>query len=178
MEGDHTTSAALVYVVAVIVAAAVGGRTSGLIAAVLSFLGLNFFFTQPVHTFRVNRVEDVVALFVFLGTAVFVAAILSIAIEQQARAKRQEAEARLLQELGSQLLAGTGFAEVVRFFVDEAVGVLGAASCEVELTTTSGVVSASSGVRQESETAIVGRFGARRRARRRADQIGLPARVR
>lgn len=157
--GDgHTTSAALLYVVAVIVAATFAGRGAGLMTAILSFLGLNFFFTEPLHTFRVNRVEDVVALFVFLGAAVFVAAILSIAIEQRGRARRQEAEAVSLQELGSRLLAGDELGEVVGAFTHQAVAVLGAAGCAVELSTNVGPITATSGTSQNGDetTSVVG----------------------
>ena len=143
---DHTTSAALIYVVAVMLAAALVGRGAGLVAAILSFLGLNYFFTEPLHTLRVNDAEDLVALFVFLGAAVFVAGILSVAIEQRARARRHEAEARLLQETGSRLLGGHSIAEVSASFAGEVVTALGADSCTVELSTTDGPVSATAGI--------------------------------
>jgi two-component system sensor histidine kinase KdpD len=146
-EGVSTTTAALAYVVAVMLASALGDRAAGLVAAVLSFLGLNFFFTQPLHTFRVARVEDIVALLVFLGTALFVAAILSIAIEQRARAQLQEAEARLLHQLGNRLLAGRPIDEVVDSFAHDAMKLLGALGCEVQLAMSEGPVAATAGPR-------------------------------
>ena len=144
-EGVSTTTAALAYVVAVMLASALGGRAAGLVAAVLSFLGLNFFFTQPLHTFRVGRIEDVVALLVFLGTALFVAAILSVVIEQRTTAQLQEAEARLLHQLGNRLLAGRPIEEVVDSFADDAIKLLGARGCEVQLATSEGPVVATAG---------------------------------
>jgi two-component system sensor histidine kinase KdpD len=101
----------------------------------LSFLGLNFFFTEPLHTLRVESADDLVALFVFLGAALFVAAIMSVAIEQRARARRQEADARLLQELGNRLLAGGSVKDVVTSFTEDVVKLLGVEGCEVRLTT-------------------------------------------
>jgi two-component system sensor histidine kinase KdpD len=48
-------SAVSIYILAVVAATAVGGLWTGLASAVLSFLGLNFFFTPPQHTFRVSK---------------------------------------------------------------------------------------------------------------------------
>src|SRR2546425_294923 len=61
-----------IYLLAVVAAAALGGVWGGLGAALLAFLGLNFFFTAPRHTFRVERLEDLVALVVFLVGATIV----------------------------------------------------------------------------------------------------------
>src|ERR1043165_9640583 len=57
---------ATIYLLAVVIAAAVGGTRSGLVASAIGFLGLNFFFTAPRHTFRVGKSEDLVALIAFL----------------------------------------------------------------------------------------------------------------
>jgi two-component system sensor histidine kinase KdpD len=152
-----TTTAALVYVVAVMLAAALGGRVAGLVAAGLSFLGLNFFFTHPLHTFRVARIEDVVALLVFLSAALFVATLLSIVIEQRIGAQQQEAQARLLHQLGNRLLAGRPIEEVVETFAHDAMGLLGASGCEVRLDTTEGPVVATAGSLESAgaQTSIV-----------------------
>jgi two-component system sensor histidine kinase KdpD len=150
--GVSTTTAALAYVVAVMLASALGGRLAGVVAAGLSFLGLNFFFTQPLHTFRVARIEDVVALLVFLGAALFVAAILSIVIEQRARAQLQEAEARLLHQLGNRLLAGRPIDEVVGSFAHDTMKLLGARGCEVRLAASEGPVVATAGDPPDSRT--------------------------
>src|SRR5438105_2303808 len=60
------TTAAVLFILGVVAAAGWGGVWSGLAAAVASFVGLNYFFTPPVHTFRVQRVDDLVALAVFV----------------------------------------------------------------------------------------------------------------
>ena len=43
-----------IFLLGVVVAAALAGIRSGLAASVLSFLSLNYFFTEPLHTFRVT----------------------------------------------------------------------------------------------------------------------------
>ena len=60
--GRNSTAAASLYFLGVVAAAVYGGLAAGIVAAVASSLGLNYFFTEPVHTFRVIREEDIVAL--------------------------------------------------------------------------------------------------------------------
>ncbi|HEX6261983.1 MAG TPA: DUF4118 domain-containing protein, partial [Actinomycetota bacterium] len=94
-----TATAARAYVLSVTAASALGGLRTGLAASVLSFLALNFFFTPPFHTLTVGRVEDVVALAVFLIVSGIVGTLLSRAVSQRARAERREREARLLHRV-------------------------------------------------------------------------------
>src|SRR5918996_66814 len=55
-------TAALLYVLAVALAAGIGGALAGVAASILSFFAVNFFFTPPLHTIVVNTLGDVVAL--------------------------------------------------------------------------------------------------------------------
>ena len=131
--GVSTTSAALAYVVAVMIAAAFGGIAAGLLASVLSFLGLNFFFTPPTHTFRVDKLEDLVALGVFVAVSGFVATLLSAVLRQRARAERREQEARLLHHFGNRLLAGRPVDDVLREFAESVVRLFSLVRCEVRI---------------------------------------------
>ncbi|HZK51541.1 MAG TPA: DUF4118 domain-containing protein, partial [Actinomycetota bacterium] len=97
---------AVLYVMAVVIAARLGGALSGIAASLFSFLSLNFFFTPPLHTFAVAAPEDLVALFVFLVTSVIVGVLLSSAVEAKSRAEKRELEARLLNRLATRLLSG------------------------------------------------------------------------
>jgi two-component system sensor histidine kinase KdpD len=97
--------AASLYMLAVVVSAAVGGVWSGLATSVLSFLGLNFFFTEPKHTFRVGKTEDLIALLVFLIVAAVVGTLLARALEERARAARRERETALVNYFTTKLLA-------------------------------------------------------------------------
>ena len=103
---SERVSAASIYLLAVVASAAIGGLYSGLAAALLSFLGLNFFFTPPRHTFRVQRPEDLVALVVFLVVATIVGTLLARALQDRARAARKEQETRLLSYLSTKLISG------------------------------------------------------------------------
>jgi two-component system, OmpR family, sensor histidine kinase KdpD len=126
-----TTAAALAYVLAVVVAAAAGGVWPGLVASVISFLALNFFFTPPFHTFTVAHTEDLVALAVFLAVSATVGTMLSRVLTQRARAERREREARLLHHLGTRLLTGVRTDEVLRSLARSVTDLFGLVRCEI-----------------------------------------------
>jgi two-component system, OmpR family, sensor histidine kinase KdpD len=111
-----TTTAALAFVLAVTASVIVGGYPAGLVASILSFLSLNFFFTPPIRTFTVGKTEDLVALVVFLLVAAVVGALVSRATAQRDRAERREREARLLQYLGTRLISGEPTESVLETF--------------------------------------------------------------
>lgn len=126
-----TTTAALCYVLAVVVAAATGGLVPGLIASVCSFLALNFFYTPPFHTFAVEQRADLVALAVFIAVSVAVGTMLSRVLEQRVRAERRERDARLLHHLGSRLRSGAPTAEVLRSLAVSITEHFDLARCEI-----------------------------------------------
>ena len=66
------TSVALVLVLLVIAAAMWAGRGPALYSAIVAGLGFNFFFIEPLHTFRIGRLQDVIAFFAFVVTAIIV----------------------------------------------------------------------------------------------------------
>ena len=127
------TIAALLYVPATMGAAVLGGAPAGILASVLSFLGLNFFFTEPVHTLRVERAEDLVALVVFLVVSLGAATLLSRALRERQAALGRERETRLLQVSGERLLGGEEVGAVVRDAARATVALFDLARCEVEL---------------------------------------------
>lgn len=126
----HTT-AALVYVLAVLVASTFGGFPAGLTASVVSFLALNFFFTLPLHTLAVERAQDVVALGVFVIVSLIVGSLLSRALSQRSRAERREREARLLQQVSTRLLSGEPLRGVLESFARAVTDLFELARCEV-----------------------------------------------
>jgi two-component system sensor histidine kinase KdpD len=129
--GISTTSAALVYVLAVIGASATAGLRAGLVTSVLSFVALNFFFTEPFHTLNVAKPEDLVALTVFLVVSVIVGTLLSTAVAQRTRAERREREALLLQRFGARMLSGEPPTEVLASFAQAVTDMFPVTRCEI-----------------------------------------------
>lgn len=91
----------LIYLLAVVVIAVLGGAGPALLAAVTSFLLVNWFLTPPYYTLAVANRDTAVDLVVFILVAVLV----SVAVELGARARqaadRHSVESRLLSELGA-----------------------------------------------------------------------------
>ncbi|PKW25622.1 sensor histidine kinase [Phycicoccus duodecadis] len=91
----------LIYLLAVVVIAVLGGAGPALSAAVVSFLLVNWFLTPPYYTLAVANRDTAVDLVVF----VLVAVLVSVAVELGSRARRAAdrhfVESRLLSELGA-----------------------------------------------------------------------------
>jgi two-component system, OmpR family, sensor histidine kinase KdpD len=95
----------LLYLTVVIGIAFGGGIRPAIPAAIASALLINWFFTPPVHTWKVANPEDVVALVVFL----LVAGSVSVLVDREARhreeAQRRGAEAEALARLTARVAA-------------------------------------------------------------------------
>lgn len=128
---ERPVIAASLYVLGVALAAALGGTWSGLGASVLSALALNFFFTPPLHTLRVERLEDVVALLVFFAVAAIVGSLLARALEERSRAAGRERESRLLSYFATKLLSGEPLELVLHDFAGALTDQFDLVRCEI-----------------------------------------------
>jgi two-component system, OmpR family, sensor histidine kinase KdpD len=122
---------ALLYLLAVVAAEVVGHLWPALLAAGLSFVLLDYFFTPPVHTFRVNKAEDLLVLAIFLMVAAAVSAALSAALEQRARAESREHQVRALYNVTSRLLSGAGLDAVLVDLAGSLRRLYGLRGCEI-----------------------------------------------
>ncbi|MBV9749770.1 MAG: sensor histidine kinase KdpD [Acetobacteraceae bacterium] len=90
------SSAALVFLTAVLASAVTWGLWPSLLACLISVLAYNFFFLPPLYTFTIADPDNVVALFFFAVVAV-VASNLAARVRAQAVTARQRA--RVTEEL-------------------------------------------------------------------------------
>lgn len=67
---QHPVTAAVVFVVVILINGAVGGLAMGLLAAALASIIFNFFLRFPVYQFGFDSIDDVVPLFAFTITAI------------------------------------------------------------------------------------------------------------
>ncbi|MBI3648138.1 MAG: DUF4118 domain-containing protein [Actinobacteria bacterium] len=121
------------YLLAVVATAAIGGMWSGVAAAAVSFVGLNYFFTPPVHTLRVGKPQDLVALLVFLGVATIVGALLARALEERARVERREEALRLVNRFSTRLLSTELSGQVVHDVASTLVTLIDLETCTVDV---------------------------------------------
>ena len=132
IQPERELGALSLFLLAVVAAAVVAGRVAGIAASVLGFLALNYFFTQPLHTFHVADRDDVVALVTFLVVALAVGWVVARAVEERARATRREREARLLNYIAMKALSGEPLERVLGDLATALVDALRLSGCEID----------------------------------------------
>ena len=92
-------SVLLVYLLAVVLIAVLGGIGVSLFAALASFLLANWFLTPPYYTFEVEGQDRLIELVVFVIVAALVSVTVDIGARDRVRAERNQMEARVLSRL-------------------------------------------------------------------------------
>jgi len=99
------SSILLLYLTVVIAIAAVGGILPAVAAAVAASLAINWFFTDPIHTWTIAAPEHIFGLAVFVLVAVVVSVLVDRGARLRAEAQRGRAEAEALARLAARLAA-------------------------------------------------------------------------
>lgn len=129
----------LLYLPAVLAAAGFFGLWPGVLSAVTSALAFNFFFTQPVHTFRIASADDL-ATVALLFLVALVTSQLAARMRAQARAAESSAARnatiaglarRLLSSADASQIAKIACREIGRLFECNAVLMTGVPEPEV-----------------------------------------------
>ncbi|HEX9466828.1 MAG TPA: sensor histidine kinase KdpD [Acidimicrobiia bacterium] len=95
----------LIFLLVVVVVAALGGFVPAFICAIGSFLLANYYFTSPLHQFNVSEGENLLALFIFLVMGGVVGQLVSSASRRSVEAAHARAEAETLAALSGTLSA-------------------------------------------------------------------------
>jgi two-component system sensor histidine kinase KdpD len=112
----NTAIIAILYLVPVVVMASLFGGLAGVSASIFSFLIFNFFFLQPLYTFRVAHPQDFLAMFVLLGVAILVSNLMARSQQRLQQVQAREQELRRLYELSASLtgqIDGDRIAEIL-----------------------------------------------------------------
>jgi two-component system, OmpR family, sensor histidine kinase KdpD len=96
----------LIYLVAVVVITVVGGFWPAVAAAVAASLLLNWYFTEPLHTFTIQQPRNLLALLLFVTVAVAVSSVVHLAASRAVQAARSRQEAAALLSLAQTVLGG------------------------------------------------------------------------
>ncbi len=96
----------LVYLVAVVAIAVVGGFWPAVLAAITASLLLNWYFTKPLHTLTIAEPRNALALLLFVTVAVTVSSVVHLAARRAVQAARSSQEAASLLELAQTVLGG------------------------------------------------------------------------
>ncbi len=109
VSGHHHLSLAddlLLYLVAVIAVAVVGGFWPAVLAAITASLLLNWYFTVPLHTLAIADSQNLLALLLFITVAVSVSSVVHLAAHRARQAARSAEEAAELLGLAQTVLGG------------------------------------------------------------------------
>lgn len=139
---DHLglATVALVYLLVVFLASLRGGRPASIVASVLAFLTMNFFFTVPYHTLFVAAPRDVFSLLVFLAVAEMTNRLVTRLRNSEFVARRQAWEASTLHAL-SQAVTTMGWDEqVLARITSRVVDILKVEECAVYLPDADGTL--------------------------------------
>ena len=118
----NLTSDILVFLVAVVGVALLGGVTSALLASLIASLLLNYYFIPPIHRFTIADPNNLLALLVFAAVAVAVAVVVDRATRLARRAARATAEAETLSALAGSVLGGQSAIEALLTRLRETFG--------------------------------------------------------
>ncbi|MEU2623765.1 ATP-binding protein [Streptomyces sp. NPDC007157] len=102
----NLTSEALLFLLAVVGVACIGGVTSAVIASVTASLLLNYWFIPPVGQFTLNDPNALLALGVFAVVAATVAGVVDRSLRLSRRAARAAAEAETMSSLAGSIVRG------------------------------------------------------------------------
>src|SRR5689334_9863666 len=96
----------LIYLVAVVALAVFGGFWPAVLGAASASLLLNWYFTPPLHTFTIDKPDNLLALLLFVTVAILVSSVVHLAASRAGQAARSREEARLLLTLAQTVLGG------------------------------------------------------------------------
>ncbi|MGW6737192.1 ATP-binding protein [Streptomyces sp. NPDC055013] len=102
----NLTSEALLFLLAVVGVACIGGVASAVIASVTASLLLNYWFIPPIGAFTLDNADALLALAVFVVVAATVAAVVDRSLRLSRRAARATAEAETMSSLAGSIVRG------------------------------------------------------------------------
>lgn len=96
-------SVSMLMLVAVLMTAVLFGTGPAILAAILSFVGFNFFFVEPLHTFTVAQTHELIALLVLLVAGIVTGAMAGRIRNQADVAQRRHKATRALYDFSRKL---------------------------------------------------------------------------
>ncbi len=128
----QNANVALILVVVVVGAAAIGGRVGGACAAVTSALSFDFFHTQPYLRLTIDSADDVETTLLLLAVGLLVGHIAAGAMRDRASAAESSLEIRRIHRVAERAARGEEAAQVLEAAQGELIELLTLRSCRFE----------------------------------------------
>jgi two-component system sensor histidine kinase KdpD len=114
------------------------GMGPAILASVLAFLGFNYFFVEPLHSFRVTSPQDNLRLLTFLVVAVIGSSLAGRAREQANAAARSASELAALYGFSQTISAEVDLERILPLVAQAVTQLLNVPACSVLLYDTGG----------------------------------------
>jgi two-component system sensor histidine kinase KdpD len=134
----QVTNIALLYLLVVLLIATTIGMGPAIMASVLAFLGFNFFFVEPLHSFRVTNPQDDLRLLTFLVVAIIGSSLAGRAREQANAAARNARELAALYDFSQKISAEVDLDRILPLVAQTVTQLLNVPACSVLLYDASG----------------------------------------
>jgi Domain of unknown function (DUF4118) len=131
-EDIASANAALVFVVVVVLAAALGGRWTGVTAAIVSAMAFDFFLTRPYGSLKIDNADDIIATVLLLAVGLIVGEIVVWAHRGHRQSRRGRDEIARLHRVSEQVAGGGRADDVLASVRAELSQLLTLRSCELE----------------------------------------------
>ncbi|HEX4090149.1 MAG TPA: sensor histidine kinase KdpD [Trebonia sp.] len=128
--GINLTSDTLGFLVVVMGVALIGGFLPAVIAAIVTSLLLNYYFTPPIHYFTIAQANNALALGVFVAVGLVTSWVVDLTGRRSHQAARASAEAELLRTTAGSILEGQGTLDALLERTREAFGMRSASLLE------------------------------------------------
>ncbi len=135
----HSATAALLYILVVLLSALSFGLSASLAAALLSSLVFTYFFIPPYGGFGITSVEDTVRLSAFLTVALLVSGVASRARRQAQTAAQRATERSALYQLSQTLETEVETDRILAHIARATIQILDVPGCQISLTDANGM---------------------------------------
>jgi two-component system sensor histidine kinase KdpD len=141
----------LLYLLVILTLASTRGLSAAILASIVAFLSFDYFLVPPYYTFTIAKVDEWLALFVFLVTAILTSQLASALRQRAELARRREHETRILYELVRATNSEEGLDSQLNIIARAVVDVFsswGVRDCEILLPDTNGKLAVQGSAKQ------------------------------
>ncbi len=131
-ESIVAANVALVFVIVVVIAAAEGGRTAGIVAAVVSTLCYDFFFTRPFQSLKIDNGDDIGTAVLLLVISLIVAQLVGFAHRSRKRSDRTYEDTVRVHRVAELAAAGAPIEAIISAVESELTELLSLRECRYE----------------------------------------------
>lgn len=128
----HNANLALMLVLVVVLAAIIGGRRAGALAAIVATLSFDFFLTRPYLSMKIETSADLETALILLGVGLLVGAVASRGRRSEQGRERAAAAISRVHRVAERVAGGTPIDDVVTEVTGELCGLLQLHDCWLE----------------------------------------------